>query len=60
MAFWILSKRVDRDVRVELAGHDHVLAVGRHVDAVRALGLGRQEEDALLDRRGDADHAACR
>jgi hypothetical protein len=39
-------------VGVELAGDDDdELAVGRDVDAVRALGLGDQEEHAFLDGR---------
>ncbi len=50
-----LVEAVDRHVRIQLAGDDDVLAVGRHIGAVGALGLGRQIEDALLDRGGDAN-----
>ncbi|TLD45613.1 MAG: hypothetical protein FAZ92_02125 [Accumulibacter sp.] len=51
-----LLERVDRDVRVELAGNGDELAVGSDIDAVRRLRLGHQEEHALLHRRVHHQH----
>jgi hypothetical protein len=45
-----LLEGIYRHVRVELAGDSEELAIGRHIDAVRRLRLGDQEQDALLDR----------
>ena len=54
-----LLEAVDRDVGVELAGNDHELAVGRDVDAVRALRFRHEEEDAFLDGRVHHDHVVA-
>ena len=56
IASWIFCEAVDGDVRVELAGDDDVVAVGRHVDAVRALGLGHEVQHALGGRHVQRDH----
>jgi hypothetical protein len=49
MAAWIFLEAVHRYVGVKLAGHDDVLAVRRHVNTVRRLGLRDQEQHAFLD-----------
>jgi hypothetical protein len=54
-----LLEAVDRDVGVELAGDDDELAVRGHVDAVRALRLGDQEQDAFLDRGFHHQHVVA-
>ena len=54
-----LLEAVDRHVGVELARHDHVLAVRRHVHTVRTLRLRHQEQNALLDRQLDGDHVVA-
>jgi hypothetical protein len=54
-----LLEGIHRNVRVELAGDGEELAVRSHVDAVRRLGLGYQEEDAFLDRRFHHQHVVA-
>jgi len=54
-----LLERVDRDVRVELAGNGDELAVWGDIDAVRRLRFGHQEKHALLHGRVHHQHVVA-